>query len=132
MHLFHLVPVAVVAVIIAMFLLRVVVAVIIAIFLLGPKRPRVTTSTRVLLTLSLRIQFNLLSIHDSRVAPRWQEIKYDKAVLATGSYPFVPPTPGVDKKGVFVYRTIEDLEVGDGRKRIRLSAFLFYFYFLLF
>jgi len=41
-----------------------------------------------------------------------QEIKYDKAVLATGSYPFVPPTPGVDKKGVFVYRTIDDLEVG--------------------
>ena len=40
-----------------------------------------------------------------------QEIKYDKAVLATGSYPFVPPTPGVDKKGVFVYRTIDDLEV---------------------
>lgn len=40
-----------------------------------------------------------------------QEIKYDKAVLATGSFPFVPPTPGVDKKGVFVYRTIEDLEV---------------------
>ena len=23
-------------------------------------------------------------------------------VLATGSYPFVPPIPGVDKKGVFV------------------------------
>eukprot|EP00752_Nemacystus_decipiens_P006641 g5971.t1 len=39
-----------------------------------------------------------------------REIKYDKAVLATGSYPFVPPTPGVDKKGVFVYRTIDDLE----------------------
>jgi nitrite reductase (NADH) large subunit len=31
-------------------------------------------------------------------------------VLATGSAPFVPPIPGVDKQGVFVYRTIEDLE----------------------
>ena len=31
-------------------------------------------------------------------------------MLATGSAPFVPPVPGVDKKGVFVYRTIEDLE----------------------
>ena len=31
-------------------------------------------------------------------------------VLATGSAPFVPAVPGVDKKGVFVYRTIEDLE----------------------
>jgi len=38
------------------------------------------------------------------------EIHYDELILATGSYPFVPPIPGVDKKGVFVYRTIEDLE----------------------
>ncbi|GAB4008031.1 hypothetical protein GCM10029992_63380 [Glycomyces albus] len=35
---------------------------------------------------------------------------YDKLVLATGSYPFVPPMEGVDAEGVFVYRTIEDLE----------------------
>lgn len=38
------------------------------------------------------------------------EIAYDSVVIATGSYPFVPPVPGVDKQGVFVYRTIEDLE----------------------
>jgi len=38
------------------------------------------------------------------------EIQYDHVVLATGSYPFVPPVPGIDKRGVFVYRTIEDLE----------------------
>ncbi len=38
------------------------------------------------------------------------EIAYDTVVLATGSYPFVPPVPGIDKQGVFVYRTIEDLE----------------------
>ena len=31
-------------------------------------------------------------------------------MLATGSAPFVPPVPGIDKTGVFVYRTIEDLE----------------------
>ena len=37
-------------------------------------------------------------------------IAYDHCVMATGSYPFVPPVPGIDKKGVFVYRTIEDLE----------------------
>ncbi|MBU3821664.1 nitrite reductase large subunit NirB [Flavobacteriaceae bacterium XHP0103] len=36
--------------------------------------------------------------------------KYDYLVLATGSSPFVPNIPGVEKKGVFVYRTIEDLE----------------------
>src|SRR5262245_53334835 len=39
-----------------------------------------------------------------------REIPYDLIVLATGSVPFVPPVPGVDKKGVFVYRTIEDME----------------------
>lgn len=38
------------------------------------------------------------------------EIAYDRVVLATGSFPFVPPVPGVDKRGVFVYRTIEDLQ----------------------
>jgi nitrite reductase (NADH) large subunit len=35
---------------------------------------------------------------------------YDRLVLATGSYPFVPPIPGRDRPGCFVYRTIEDLE----------------------
>ncbi|GAA4828855.1 nitrite reductase large subunit NirB [Algivirga pacifica] len=35
---------------------------------------------------------------------------YDVLVLATGSMAFVPPIPGVDKKGVFVYRTLEDLD----------------------
>lgn len=35
---------------------------------------------------------------------------YDKLVLATGSYPFVPPIPGHDQEHCLVYRTIEDLE----------------------
>ena len=35
---------------------------------------------------------------------------YDKLVFATGSFPFVPPLPGKDRKDCFVYRTIEDLE----------------------
>lgn len=38
------------------------------------------------------------------------EDDYDILILATGSMPFVPEIVGVDKKGVFVYRTIEDLE----------------------
>src|SRR5688572_5445835 len=37
--------------------------------------------------------------------------KYDYLVLATGSSAFVPDIPGVEKDGVFVYRTIEDLEL---------------------
>jgi nitrite reductase (NADH) large subunit len=39
-----------------------------------------------------------------------REEKYDKLVLATGSYPFVPPIPGKDQEHCLVYRTIEDLE----------------------
>ena len=37
-------------------------------------------------------------------------ITYDKIVLATGSYPFVPPVPGHDREQCLVYRTIEDLD----------------------
>jgi nitrite reductase (NADH) large subunit len=37
-------------------------------------------------------------------------LHYDKLVLATGSYPFVPPVPGREREGCFVYRTIEDLQ----------------------
>ena len=35
---------------------------------------------------------------------------YDKLILATGSYPFVPPIPGNDLPHCLVYRTIEDLD----------------------
>ncbi len=38
-------------------------------------------------------------------------VEYDYLVLATGSAAFVPPVPGVEKQGVFIYRTIEDLEM---------------------
>ncbi|TXK95917.1 nitrite reductase (NAD(P)H) [Methylococcaceae bacterium HT1] len=38
------------------------------------------------------------------------EISYDKLILATGSYAFVPPVQGHDRENCFVYRTIEDLE----------------------
>ena len=37
-------------------------------------------------------------------------LPYDKLVIATGSFPFVPPLPGKERKDCFVYRTIEDLE----------------------
>ena len=41
------------------------------------------------------------------------EVAYDKLVLATGSFACMPPVPGftVAKGGVFVYRTIADLQV---------------------
>ncbi|MCK0155401.1 nitrite reductase large subunit NirB [Alcanivorax sp. S6407] len=39
-----------------------------------------------------------------------ETLAYDKLVLATGSYPFVPPIPGNDRDNCFVYRTIDDLD----------------------
>ncbi len=39
-----------------------------------------------------------------------KQLNYDKLILATGSYPFVPPVKGYDRKNIFVYRTIADLE----------------------
>ena len=38
-------------------------------------------------------------------------LPYDKLVLATGSYPFVPPISGCERERCFVYRTIDDLEL---------------------
>jgi len=40
-----------------------------------------------------------------------ESISYDKLVLATGSYPFVPPVPGKDQEHIHVYRTIDDLDL---------------------
>ncbi len=45
-----------------------------------------------------------VTTRDGRTVP------YDVLVLATGSAPFVPRVPGIDLPGVFVYRTIEDLD----------------------
>ncbi|WP_305419995.1 nitrite reductase large subunit NirB [Photobacterium leiognathi] len=39
-----------------------------------------------------------------------REIHYDKLIMATGSYPWVPPIKGSENKDCFVYRTIEDLK----------------------
>ncbi|NMO88764.1 nitrite reductase large subunit NirB [Actinomycetospora sp. TBRC 11914] len=41
---------------------------------------------------------------------RGRAVDYDELVLATGSVPFVPPVPGHDLDGVFVYRTLDDLD----------------------
>ena len=40
-----------------------------------------------------------------------KRLPYDRLVLATGSVPFVPPIEGASEHGVFVYRTIADLEL---------------------
>ncbi|MFE7660674.1 nitrite reductase large subunit NirB [Streptomyces celluloflavus] len=37
-------------------------------------------------------------------------LSYDALVLATGSYPFVPPIEGADAPGCFTYRTLDDVD----------------------
>ncbi|MBR7887862.1 nitrite reductase large subunit NirB [Marinomonas sp. A79] len=39
-----------------------------------------------------------------------ETVPYDKLILATGSYPFVPPIPGHQRDNAFVYRTLDDLD----------------------
>lgn len=38
------------------------------------------------------------------------EIPYDKLILSTGASPLVPPLPGVEAKGVFTLRNVEDMD----------------------
>ncbi len=52
-----------------------------------------------------------------------EDLHYDELVLATGAFPFVPPVPGKDLRGVFVYRTIEDLEaIRAASKKAKVGA----------
>ncbi|HLX80339.1 MAG TPA: nitrite reductase large subunit NirB [Burkholderiales bacterium] len=64
--------------------------------------------------LTLRLNDSVLAVDPARKvvrSARYKEVPYDKLVIATGSYPFVPPVSGRDRRDCFVYRTIEDLEV---------------------
>lgn len=57
------------------------------------------------------------------ISDKGVKVSYDFVVLATGSFPFVPPIPGIKKQGVFVYRTIEDLQqIIDHANRSRRCA----------
>lgn len=63
--------------------------------------------------IELRLSCRVTEIdRDNRVVrdAAGHETHYDKLVLATGSYPFVPPVPGRDLPGCFVYRTLDDLD----------------------
>jgi nitrite reductase (NADH) large subunit len=63
---------------------------------------------------TLRLNDGVLAIDPANKivrSARYKEVPYDKLVIATGSYPFVPPVSGKDRRDCFVYRTIEDLEV---------------------
>jgi nitrite reductase (NADH) large subunit len=43
------------------------------------------------------------------VHARGRTFAYDAMVIATGSYPAVPPVPGSDLPGTFAYRTVDDV-----------------------
>ncbi|HEY5921572.1 MAG TPA: nitrite reductase large subunit NirB [Kofleriaceae bacterium] len=63
--------------------------------------------------IELRIGTRIARIERERrevVTDAGERVGYDTLVLATGSAPFVPAIPGVDKRGAFVYRTIDDLD----------------------
>jgi len=53
------------------------------------------------------------------------ELAYDILVMATGSAAMVPPIHGVEKTGVFVYRTIDDLDkIMDYAHNVKKAAVL--------
>ncbi len=63
--------------------------------------------------IELRLSQQIIAIdRDARVVRTagGHETHWDKLVLATGSYPFVPPVPGRELPGCFVYRTLDDLD----------------------
>jgi NADH oxidase (H2O2-forming) len=51
-----------------------------------------------------------IDLEDQRLDTTAGEVRYDTLVIATGSYPFVPPIPGVDAEGVCVLKTMEDAQ----------------------
>src|SRR5690242_3920242 len=55
---------------------------------------------------------------DNEAAP------YDNLILATGSSAFIPPIPGVEKKNVHVFRTLDDTQdlMAKARKGLKVAV----------
>jgi nitrite reductase (NADH) large subunit len=53
---------------------------------------------------------------------RGRTADYDALVLATGSYPFVPPVPGAGLPGCFTYRTLDDLDAISAAARLAAAT----------
>ena len=61
--------------------------------------------------------------HKYVVTEQGKKIAYDHLILATGSYPFVPPIIGNDAEHCHVYRTINDLEaIAESGKKSRVGV----------
>lgn len=53
---------------------------------------------------------SLDTAHNQVITASGRVEHYDKLILATGSFPFVPPIPGNDQSHCHVYRTLDDLD----------------------
>jgi nitrite reductase (NADH) large subunit len=62
------------------------------------------------ITLRLNEAVTAIDRDASEVVTPEGRLPYDRLVLATGSFPFVPPIPGNDRAGCLVYRTLDDLD----------------------
>ncbi|CAB5512363.1 Nitrite reductase [NAD(P)H] [Achromobacter anxifer] len=62
---------------------------------------------------TLRLHTAVLEIdrHRREIVTAQGRHRYDKLVLATGSYPFVPPIAGAEGASRLVYRTLDDLDL---------------------
>lgn len=61
--------------------------------------------------------------HKQVLTQKGEVISYDKLILATGSYPFVPPIPGNDQEHCLCYRTLEDLnKIADSAKKSKTGV----------
>ena len=72
-----------------------------------------------------RLGVRVASIDSARkvvVDEQGGETSFDSLILATGSGAFVPPIPGVDKKNVYVFRTLDDTRAMLDKSRPGLKA----------
>lgn len=62
--------------------------------------------------------------HKQVVTSGNERFEYDRLLLATGGFSFVPPIPGSDRKGVFTLRTLKDakeiIDYATDRKKVLL------------
>ncbi|QGG80801.1 hypothetical protein GH975_09560 [Litorivicinus lipolyticus] len=68
-------------------------------------------------SLTLAAEVGAIDRAGKRINVNGDWVDYDALVLATGSFPFVPPIPGGDVPGTFVYRTLEDLDAIQARAK---------------
>lgn len=66
-----------------------------------------------------------LDIGNKKVLLESESISYDKVIIATGGKPMVPPIEGIDKKGIFTLKSLEDADriySYSGRKSVVIGA----------